>query len=46
VEGFSALLQQAQEEKNIAGVSFGAAGPTITHLLFADNSVAFLEASE
>jgi hypothetical protein len=46
VEGFSALLRQAQEEKQIAGVSFGAARPTVTHLLFADDSVVFLEASE
>jgi hypothetical protein len=45
VEGFSALLRQAQMEKELAGVSFGSRGPTITHLLFADDSVVFLEAS-
>jgi hypothetical protein len=32
-------------EKELAGVSFGSRGPTITHLLFADDSVVFLEAS-
>jgi hypothetical protein len=45
VEGFSALLRQAQAEAQIAGVSFGREGPTITHLLFADDSVVFLEAT-
>jgi hypothetical protein len=45
VEGFSALLRQAQREKQVAGVCFGGAGPTITHLLFADDSIVFLEAS-
>jgi hypothetical protein len=38
VEGFSALLRQAQVEKEVAGVSFGRQGPTITHLLFVDDS--------
>jgi hypothetical protein len=46
VEGFSALLRQAQIEKQIAGVSFGTQGPTVTHLLFADDNIIFLEASE
>jgi TPR repeat protein len=46
VEGFSALLRQAQQEKELAGVRFGRGGPTITHLLFADDSIVFLEASQ
>jgi hypothetical protein len=46
VEGFSALLCQAQAEARLAGVSFGRDGQTVTHLLFADDSVVFLEASE
>jgi hypothetical protein len=32
-------------EKQIAGVGFGSQGPKITHLLFADDSIVFLEAS-
>jgi hypothetical protein len=44
-EGFSALLRQAQVEHQLAGVSFGRGGPTITHLLFADDSVVFLGAT-
>jgi hypothetical protein len=46
VEGFSALLRQAQAAKDIEGVGFRPGGPTITHLLFADDSIVFLEASE
>jgi hypothetical protein len=45
VEGFSALLRQARAEAQLAGVSFGRGGPTITHLLFADDSIVFMEAS-
>src|SRR3954464_476155 len=46
VECFSALLKHAQEERKIKGVSFGSTGPTITHLLFADDSIVFLEGSQ
>jgi ribonuclease HI len=45
VEGFSALLRQAQAANEVTGVRFGANGPTVTHLLFADDSIVFLEAS-
>jgi hypothetical protein len=45
VEGFSALLREAQENNLIKGIQFGAQGPHITHLLFADDSVVFLEAN-
>jgi hypothetical protein len=46
VEGFSALLKEAQLENLLRGVQFGAGGPHVTHLLFADDSVVFLEATE
>ena len=45
VEGFLALLKQAQRAGELKGVSFGSTGPTITHLLFADDSIVFLEGS-
>ena len=45
LEGFSALLKKAQEEGSIRGVSFGSTSPQVTHLLFADDSVVFLEGS-
>jgi hypothetical protein len=46
VEGFSVLLKEAQRERELQGVKFGADGPHVTHLLFADDSVVFLEASQ
>jgi hypothetical protein len=46
VEGFSALLKKAQADRKVAGVGFGRDGPTITHLLFADVGIVFLEASK
>jgi hypothetical protein len=46
VEGFSALLKQAQESNHLNGVKFGAQGPHLTHLLFADDSIVFLEATK
>lgn len=45
VEGFSALLKRAQEEHELKGVSFGSTGPQVTHLLFADDSIVFLQGS-
>lgn len=46
VEGFSALLKSAQNEGSLSGVKFGSTGPTVTHLLFVDDSVVFLEGSQ
>jgi hypothetical protein len=46
VEGFSALLKKAQLDRQLSGVQFGNGGPTITHLLFADESIVFMEATE
>lgn len=43
VEGFSALLKKAQEDNLIKGVSFASTGPQVTHLLFADDSIIFLQ---
>jgi hypothetical protein len=46
VEGFSALLKEAQRKNDLQGVTFGAGGPHVTHLLFADDSIVFLEATQ
>ena len=46
VEGFSALLKHAQQEQNFKGVKFRSTGPHVTHLLFADDNVVFLEGSQ
>jgi hypothetical protein len=45
VEGFSALFKEAQRKNELRGVRFGAGGPHVTHLLFADDSIIFLEAT-
>jgi hypothetical protein len=45
VEGFSTLLKKAQDDNMLKGVQFGTDGPHITHLLFADDNIVFLEAS-
>ena len=45
MEGLSALLRRAQEEQRIKGVSFGSTVHHVTHLLFADDSIVFLEGS-
>jgi hypothetical protein len=44
VEGFSALLKKAQREQSLKGVQFGATGSHITHILFTNYNVVFLEA--
>ena len=46
VEGFSTLLRAAQHDNSLKGVSFGSTGPHITHLLFADDSIVFLEGTK
>jgi hypothetical protein len=38
-EGFSALLQRVEEEGRIGGVTICQVAPSISHLLFADDSL-------
>jgi hypothetical protein len=42
----SSYLKKAQADREVAGVGFDRDGPTITHLLFVDDSIVFLEASK
>lgn len=41
MEGFSALLNKAKEERSIRGIQACRGGPSINHLLFADDSLIF-----
>lgn len=43
--GFLVAVAKAQEDRLLSGVHFGASGPHITRLLFADDSLVFLEAT-
>ena len=45
-EGFTSLLQRAENEKRIQGVSICRQAPRITNLLFADDSVIFCQANQ
>ncbi|KAA3471043.1 reverse transcriptase [Gossypium australe] len=44
-EGFSQLLDMAKRERKFFGAKVGRSGISMTHLLFADDSVLFEEAS-
>ena len=44
-EGLHGLLKKAEDEGRLKGVSLCSAGPRISHLLFADNSLIFCRAS-
>jgi len=45
-EGFSALLNDTEARGRIQGVSICVGAPSITHLLFADDSLLLLKANE
>ena len=44
-EGFSSLLKRATQTRNMAGMKISRHGPSITHLLFADDSLIFCKAN-
>lgn len=39
------MLRKAESESLIRGIRFGNSGPSLTHLLFADDSLLFAEAT-
>jgi hypothetical protein len=45
-ESFSALLQQAEQDGRIAGAKVCQAAPSISHLLFTDDSLILIRANE
>jgi hypothetical protein len=45
-KGFSALLQQAEEEGKIVGVEVCQSAPSVSHLLFADDSLILIRTTE
>lgn len=46
VEGFSALLDAAEESGDLEGVRVCPEAPSVTHLFFADDSLLLLKADE
>jgi hypothetical protein len=44
-EGFSALIQDAEEREKINGIKLAPGAPSVNHLLFANDSLLLLEAS-
>ncbi|WOH11619.1 hypothetical protein DCAR_0831109 [Daucus carota subsp. sativus] len=44
-QGFSAVLRQAENRRDIMGLKVARSAPSITHLFFADDSLLFVKAS-